>query len=916
MAYMIMKERRQLWTLQDLINRLPDLGSATAVQEYSQSGKSTKISYKRFAKLVDHMVDDFQRRKVSAESKVIIWAANSVDWLVACLAVIRCRAVIVPVDVQIDDKSLKHIIKDSGASLILTSELLKDRLDRLNIDAPDTLLLSSPGKARRGRHRSKTGSGTTRGHTLEPAHPDDIAAIFYTSGTTGLPKGVPLSHRNLVYQINTLQKGDMVPDAAVVLLPLPLHHIYPFTCGFLTCMSVGVPIVLPSELTGPSLAFAIQDSGATMVVGVPRLYSALLEAIERKVDSQPLIPRLAAKLLWRASTKLSGTLGIPAGKLLMLGARKKIGRKLQSLASGGAPLDPDVLCKLEALGLRVIVGYGLTETAPILTLNESGARRADSAGRAIPGVQLRIQESKDDSSDESSQSGEDGFGEVLVRSDGVFSGYHNLKEKSIEAFTEDGWFRTGDLGKIDGHGYLYLKGRLSTMFKTGAGEKIQAEDMEALFEKNPSIKELGILMDDDVLVALVVPNRPDRQSSAQAGDIEKLVKEAIDESNKKLASHQRVTRFLITNTPLPRTRLGKIRRQELIDLYHQVKRDKSTGKSRAAKPISIEHMSADDQALLRDPRASALWKKLADRYKDLPLSLDSNLHLDLNIDSLEWVSLSLELNTDLGVDLSGDDIRDITTVRDLLQRGASATKTGGKAVELPKLFEKPSALLKPEQKQWLKPLSEHERKVAHLLYAINRALVKGLFKVSAEGWENLPQSGPLILAPNHASYLDPFVIAAVLPADYLDQVHWAGWQGILLANWWNRFIARLSRSIPIDPFADIMSSLALAASVLKKDAVLVWFPEGERSLSGELISFKPGVGLLAQHLDVAILPAFIEGTHDALPPGKFLPRPVKVTVKFGHLVKPDELPDEQASAKKESRIVTALRSELEHLRSA
>lgn len=874
------------------------------------------------AQSIDEKVVQFLKKKIGRNTRVILWAANSLEWIETCFAVIKCGAIIVPVDVQVDDEAMKHIIKDSEAEFLFTTKDMDERLKKLHPGKVKVIHLDEPTKTKlvagktRSRARKAEIEETLEKHLRAP-HPDSVAALFYTSGTTGLPKGVPLTHRNLTYQTNTLAKTDIVTDDLIALLPLPLHHIYPFTVGLLTCLGAGATIVFPAAMTGPSLAAAIKESEATLIIGVPRLYSALLAAIERTVDSQKFIAKMIAKKLWKFCSATRRKTGLSLGRILLAPAHKKVGQKLRMLASGGAPLDPEVLSKLEGLGWNVIVGYGLTETSPILTLNQDGSRRSSSAGKPIEGVELKIVPVQDDEDDKPGKK-DKSEGEVLARSDGVFSGYVNLEEQTEEAFSVDGWFRTGDLGKIDDDGYLYIKGRISTMFKTAAGEKVQAEDLEDAFEKSPGIKEIGVLMDGEKLVALVVPKRPDRQASVQAGSIESSVKKAIEEGNKKLASHQRITDFVVTNQPLPRTRLSKIRRKELEEQYKECKSKGTKGGGESAKPMEISEMTSEDQALLGNPQANKIWQALTSRYKNVRITPESDLHLDLNIDSLEWVNLSLQLQSEAGIDLNDDDIRDVTAVRDLLELAQkSRKKHSGKVITLEEVFQDPDKALKPNQKKWLQPLEGITIFFAKCLHVFIIFLMRTFFNVSAEGLENIPEDGPLIISPNHASYMDPFALASVLSFEDMLRTNFAGYVGVVFANSFNRFIARLSQSIPIDPFADIVGSIAIGASVLKHGRRLVWFPEGERSKTGELISFKPGVALLSENLDVPILPVYLDGTHEAYPPGKLFPKPTKVTVKFGKPLYPDKVTKgSRDEKKKEEKLVTALRSEIEHLKSA
>ena len=317
-------------------------------------------------------------------------ASNSREWVLACLAVISAGAVVVPLDVQLGDEALGHVLQDSGARHVFTTADQAGRLQNVDTGVALRTILLDVGEDDRWSWRCLL---TDEGVDMAPAGPGDVAALFYTSGTTGAAKGVPLSHANLVFQIDALLGADLVSEDDRVLLPLPLHHVYPFVMGMLAPLAAGLPIVLPQSLTGPQLVRALREGEATLIVGVPRLYEALYSGIEATVGSGG---RLAAILFERGvelCVKLRRLTGLDVGRPLRP-LRKRFGPRLRVLASGRAALDPDLAAKLEGLGWRVAVGYGLTETAPpdaqpsrweqARQCWTTGSRRPDSASTPLP----------------------------------------------------------------------------------------------------------------------------------------------------------------------------------------------------------------------------------------------------------------------------------------------------------------------------------------------------------------------------------------------------------------------------------------------------------------------------------------------------------------------------------------------------
>src|ERR671910_3222360 len=392
---------------------------------------------------------------------VALLAANSREWVLACLAVISAGAVVVPLDVQLGDEALRHVLEDSGARHVFTTADQAGRLQNVDTGVALRTILLDVGEDDRRSWRCLL---TDEGVDMAPAGPGDVAALFYTSGTTGAAKGVPLSHANLVFQIDTLLGADLVSEDDRVLLPLPLHYVYPFVMGMLTPLAAGLPIVLPQSLTGPQLVRALSEGEATLIVGVPRLYDALYSGIEARVGSGGRFAAILFKYGVELCVKLRRMTGLDVGRVALRPLRKLFGPRLRVMASGGAALDPDLAEKLEGLGWRVAGGFGLTQNAPLLTPNPPHGGKLGSVGRPVPGVEISI----DHSAMPEGAGTAHREGEILARGPNVFYGYRNRPEETSKVF-DGGWFRTGDLGYFDDDGYLYVTGRISTLIVTSGG---------------------------------------------------------------------------------------------------------------------------------------------------------------------------------------------------------------------------------------------------------------------------------------------------------------------------------------------------------------------------------------------------------------------------------------------------------------
>jgi long-chain acyl-CoA synthetase len=878
-------------TLRSVIDGFSTFGGRPALVALGDGGVE-KWTYGELGGRVGYLARGLRGVGVGRGDHVAILCGNGPGWISACLAVISAGAVVVPLDVQLGDEALGGVLRDSGAGHVFTTAGEASRLEELGEGVGlETILLDVGEEDGRSWRRLPAGGDGD----LPELEPGDGAALFYTSGTTGAAKGVPLSHANLAFQVDGLLGADLVSEEDRILLPLPLHHVYPFVMGMLTPLAAGLPIVLPQSLTGPQLVRALREGEATLIVGVPRLYGALYSGIEERVGSGG---RLAAALFGGGvglSARLRRLTGLDAGKVVLRPLRRRFGPKLRVLASGGAALDAKLGSKLEGMGWRVAIGYGLTETAPLLTLNPPDGTKLRSVGRPVPGVEIAIDPSVVPEDGAGSSRGE---GEILARGPNVFSGYRNRPEETAKVFDESGWFRTGDLGYFDDDGYLYVTGRVSTMIVTPGGKNVQPEAVEAAYLENPAIREIGVLQKDGRLVAVIVP---ETDGIAEGRDTNVAMREAVEEGSKRLPSYQRISDYATSREPLEYTRLGKLRRHVLDERYDRARRGAESRDGTAAGPVAPGQMSKEDRALLEDPAARGVWELLAERFPDRRLAPDTSPQLDLDIDSLGWVNLTLEIGEKTGVELREEAIERIGTVRDLLREAASG---GGTTTHRASSLERPEEVLDDRQRRWLEPLGPVASVVARGMFALDRAIMRGLFRLRVEGLENLPDEGQFIIAPNHVSYLDSFVVAAALRHDVLRRTYWAGWTGAAFGNPLTRLVSRLAQVVPVDPDRAGLSSLAFGAAVLRRGQNLVWFAEGERSRTGNLQQFKPGVGMLLAHYPVPVVPVFIRGTYEAMPRGRFLRRLEKVTVSFGEPFDPSG-PDGAAGSREQ--VVQAVR---------
>lgn len=817
------------------------------------------ITYKAFAEEVSVTASSLMRMGLKKGDRAAIIGENSPGWCSAYLSILTAGGVAVPMDPQLGPEEIQNLLYDSGSKIIFRSKMTKaavktaaERLSELHqpvklidLDTPELYSLAVTGEAAKFPV------------SFPESAAEEIASIIYTSGTTGKPKGVMLTHHNFCSDAEALIGAGIVNHGDNVLSVLPLHHTYAFMCTFVVPVFLGASITYPISLKGPDLLAAIKERGVSILVGVPQLLSLLRNRIMQKISDLPgPMPFLLLKF-HGISRFCREKFNINIGSSIFSSVHKGFGTQFRFFTSGGARLEPSIMKDLEALGFTVLEGYGLTETSPVLTFNPVARRKPGSAGKSLPSVTIRIMDPSDT-----------GEGELEVKGPMVMKGYYGNGPATAEVL-RDGWFRTGDRGRVDGDGYLFITGRSKEVIVLSSGKNIYPEDVEKLYLGPPLIKEICILGTEsqgttEALHAVIVP---DFEYAKQAGitNIQEAIKWEFNKLSGKIPSYMRVTGYSISKGPLPRTSLGKLRR-------FMIKGD--VGRPSPGKAVEIEESPAADET--SQLTLNALRQFTRDRQR---ISADDNLELDLGLDSLSKIELVVSLEKTFSIKLPENFLADIYTVGELTEK-LKARKARGFSAETVKktswkniLAAEPAEKVRFEQSGALLVL-------VSLIHALLRFKCKIFFRLEARGIQNIPAGGNYILTPNHTSYLDGFVLLLALPFSYFRNIYTLGLRDFFtgtLKGW----LAKISHVIPIDSTSFLNKALQTSAYVLRNGFSMAVFPEGGRSVDGGLMEFKKGVGILAIEAGVPVVPVYIEGAVDALPRNSFWPRPKKITVTFG-----------------------------------
>lgn len=796
--------------------------------------------------------------------RVAIVSENRPEWLVAYLGILVAGGTVIPLDIQLTGEDLAGLLGRSGARLVFVSGTTWPLLEQTGL----TLTCVSFDRQQDSRcHALDDWARPGGGHRGEPCSmlPEDVAAILYTSGTTGEPKGVCLTHRNLLSNFEALAQTGLGRDDDHFLAILPLHHAYPFMATGLVPLLLGARVTFLPSLKGPVLLQCLREAGITILVGVPQVFAMIRRAMAESIARRPAPLRWIIGWLMTLSGLVRQRTGVNLGRLLFGSVHAQLGPSLRLLVSGGARLDPDVARSFWQLGFTLLEGYGLTETSPVVTFTPLTGQKIGSVGVPIPGVKVRIM--NPDSM---------GIGEVAVAGPNVMRGYDANPQATADAI-RDGWFYTGDLGYLGRDGHLFLTGRAKELIVTSGGKNIVPEELEAQYLQSPAIKEIcivGVARPGEggaALHAVVVPDF-DYVKTLKIVDVRQLIKTELTRISLTLPPYKRISGLTIARSPLPRTRLEKIQRYRVAAM----------AKSAQTEVEPAPPPSAADQALMETEvgrRVISLLTPFVEKGRSVVPS--DYLDLDLGLDSLRRVELLSALEQSFGR-LPDSLAHEVVTVRELIERVGHATDGEGGTGPGTQSW---SEILRAEPPTDLRravvtPQAWPERMVGLLFRSLFRLGFRAGFRLRVNGLDHLDQKGPCILAANHASVLDPFVILATVPRGMFFRLYSIGWQAFFrgpLLQW----VARAGRVIPVGLEASLVPALQAAALVLREGKDLLVFPEGQRSVDGSLDVFRPGIGILACECGVPVIPIRITGTYQAMPVGTRWPHCHPISLAVG-----------------------------------
>jgi long-chain acyl-CoA synthetase len=847
------------------------------------SGEVESLTYAQLKRLGECVGRWLRESGMSEGVRCAIMAGNGPLWVAAYLGTMAAGAVAVPLDTAFNHHQINKLLWDSGAAVIFTdAEYLPVVEKAVEETLVRIVMIDGSGEGRYSNLLAMFSLGPGD-FTPSQLKEDDLAVIMYTSGTTADPKGVMLTHGNLVAETKSVFASISISELDSILAVLPLFHSLAHMANLLLPFAAGARIVYLEAMNTTELLRALSERNVTFFCCVPQVFYLLHERVMQRVKARGW-PALETFRILMAVSGAGRKLGLNLGKTLFGKIHRMLGPQMRYLVTGGSAFDPKVGDDLEKLGFNVLEVYGLTETTGAVSVTRPDANVMGSVGQPLEGVVVKI---IDPQLEEGARFP---VGEVVIRGEMVMKGYYNRPEATAGSI-RDGWLLTGDLGYFDKQGNVFITGRKKEIIVLSSGKNIYPEEIESQYLRSPFIKEIcvmGLLNRpgepfSDRLHAVVVPNF-EVLRQRKIVNAREVIRFDVENLSVELPGAKRILSFDLWLDPLPRTTNRKLKRFEI-----QSRVMAAEGSDTPSAAFVLEEPTGEEALWLSDPavqRAIGIIRRASKATRSVLPS--SNLELDLGFDSMERVELVVALESAMGVEVDEKVVSQVYTVRELIDAVRQAQ--GGAA----------AGIARPALPGWDAVLAA-EPDDPSVISALNNGLpltfgwyifgkfvglvMRVFFRLRVSGREKLPQQGPFILSPNHQSFLDGPVVASQIPWRLFRDMFYVGTSEIFGRGLFN-FLGRTFKLVPVDPDSNLVNAMRAGAFGLKQGKNLVLYPEGERSIDGAPRKFKKGVAILATHLKVPIYPVALEGFYDAWPRSRKFPRFSRLQVRFGDPIQP------------------------------
>ena len=792
--------------------------------------ENNHINYIDLVNNIKYYSDNFINLEENKFGLIIM--ENRPEWIYSFFTIWDKNSAAIAIDAQSSPKEILYVLEDSNPDIIMCSnETEKNILEAIsNYNFKDNIKVLNVDNFKIDTEKMKKIANSE--FELRNPEGSQTAAMLYTSGTTGSPKGVMLTYNNLMTEMEGIYEKGIFDYRDQILALLPFHHVLPLTATVLLMLRYQTSIVFVRKIASKEIFEALEKNRVTALIGVPRVFKLFYDGIKQQID---------AKFITRAIFKImSKSKSIPLKRKVFSKVHKKFGGHLDFIVAGGAKLDPEIARFYETLGIYSLEGYGLTETSPVIAVNSKKERKIGTIGKKLYNVDVKI-----------------GNEELWVKGPIVMKGYYNKPEKTAEVMTEDGWFKTGDLAKIDEEGYITIIGRRNSMIVLSNGKNIDPETLEnrLIAKSDKLIKEAGIFNHQNKLAAIIIPDLLECRKR-NINNVKTYIKNIVEDYNLSAHNYEKVLDYKVFEEELPKTRVGKLRRFMLPNLYEQ----NVVKKAKVVEP---------------DNEVYKILKEYVKKAKGIEPQPEENLELEIGMDSLDIVEFFAYIENNFGLQLDEEKFAEMPNLKLLSEYiNEKAVKIENNEINWKQIIEETKPI-KDDKNRW----------ITKFLKVFLDVIIKIYFRIQRNGREKL-DTKPKIYVSNHQSFIDPLILGSLLPKSIL-------YNTIFLAIDWyfKKFPLKLLVSngnvILIDINKNIRKSVEEIVGYLKSGKNVLIFPEGARTKDGKVAEFKKVFAIISKELGVDVQCLGIKGGFEAYSRYMKFPKPKKIKVAVLDTIKPE-----------------------------
>ncbi len=804
--------------------------------------ENNHINYIDLVNNIKYYSDNFINLEENKFGLIIM--ENRPEWIYSFFTIWDKNSAAIAIDAQSSPKEILYVLEDSNPDIIVCSnETEKNILEAiLNYSLKNNIKVLNVDNFKIDDEKMKKIANSE--FELRNPEGNQTAAMLYTSGTTGSPKGVMLTYNNLMTEMEGIYEKGIFDHRDQILALLPFHHVLPLTATVLLMLRYQTSIVFVRKIASKEIFEALEKNRVTALIGVPRVFKLFYDGIKQQID---------AKFITRAIFKImSKSKSIPLKRKVFSKVHKKFGGHLDFIVAGGAKLDPEIARFYETLGIYSLEGYGLTETSPVIAVNSKKERKIGTIGKKLYNVDVKIENE-----------------ELWVKGPIVMKGYYNKPEKTAEVMTKDGWFKTGDLAKIDEEGYITIIGRRNSMIVLSNGKNIDPETLEnrLIAKSDKLIKEAGIFNHQNKLAAIIIPDLLECRKR-NINNVKTYIKNIVEDYNLSAHNYEKVLDYKVFEEELPKTRVGKLRRFMLPNLYEQ----NVVKKAKVAEP---------------DNEVYKILKEYVKKAKGIEPQPEENLELEIGMDSLDIVEFFAYIENNFGLQLDEEKFAEMPNLKLLSEYiNEKAVKIENNEINWKQIIEEAKPI-KDDKNRW----------ITKFLKVFLDVIIKVYFRIQRNGREKLDPK-PKIYVSNHQSFIDPLILGSLLPKSIL-------YNTIFLAIDWyfKKFPLKLLVSngnvILIDINKNIRKSVEEIVGYLKSGKNVLIFPEGARTKDGKVAEFKKVFAIISKELGIDVQCLGIKGGFEAYSRYMKFPKPKKIKVAVLDIIKPEGSYEEIAEKAKE-----------------